>query len=100
MCSRKWLIVALVACGLASACSEYNTNLSIQTSSSTLAFVSPSTAVVGGQGFTITANGAGFVTGALILWNGTPLTTTLVSGVQLTAPVIWNFANPILSPDS
>ncbi len=87
MCSRKWLIVALVACGLASACSEYNTNLSIQTSSSTLAFVSPSTAVVGGQGFTITANGAGFVTGALILWNGTPLTTTLVSGVQLTAPV-------------
>jgi len=87
MCSRKWLIVALVACGLASACSEYNTNLSIQTSSSTLAFLSPSTAVVGGQGFTITANGAGFVTGALILWNGTPLTTTLVSGVQLTAPV-------------
>src|ERR1700733_2342544 len=87
MCSRKWLIVALVACGLASACSEYNTNLSIQTSSSTLAFVSPSTAVVGGQGFTITANGAGFVTGALILWNGTALTTTLVSGVQLTAPV-------------
>ena len=29
MCSRKWLIVALVACGLASACSQYNTNLSI-----------------------------------------------------------------------
>jgi len=87
MCSRKWLIMALVACGLASACSDYNTNLSIQTSSSTLTFVSPQTASVGGQGFTITANGAGFVTGALILWNGTPLTTTLVSALQLTAPV-------------
>jgi len=87
MCSRKWLIVALVACGLASACSEYNTNLSIQTSSSVLTFVSPSTATVGSQGFTITANGAGFTTGALILWNGTALDTTLVSSIQLTAPV-------------
>jgi hypothetical protein len=87
MCSRKWLIVALVACGLASACSNYNTNLSIQTSSSVLTFVSPSTATVGAQGFTITANGSGFTTGALILWNGTALTTTLVSANQLTAPV-------------
>ena len=87
MCSCKWLIVALMACGLASACSEYNTNLSIQTSSSTLAFISPSTATVGSQGFTITANGSGFVTGALILWNGTALTTTLVNSLQLTAPV-------------
>jgi hypothetical protein len=87
MCSRKWLIVALVACGLASACSQYNTNLSIQTSSSVLTFVSPSAASVGGQGFTITANGSGFTTGALILWNGTALSTTLVSSLQLTAPV-------------
>ncbi len=87
MCSRKWLIVAMVACALASACSDYNTNLSIQTSSSILTFVSPSTATVGGQGFTITANGSGFTTGALILWNGTALNTTLVSSIQLTAPV-------------
>ena len=87
MCSRKWLIVALVACALASACSDYNTNLSIQTSSSVLTFVSPSTATVGAQGFTITANGSGFTTGALILWNGTALTTTLVNSNQLTAPV-------------
>src|ERR1700730_2435338 len=87
MFSRKWLIVALVSCALASACSQYNTNLSIQTSSSILSFVSPSTATVGGRGFTITANGSGFTTGALILWNGTALTTTLVSANQLTAPV-------------
>ena len=87
MCSRKWLIVAMVACALASACSDYNTNLSIQTASSVLTFVSPSTATVGGQGFTITANGSGFTTGALILWNGTALNTTLVSSIQLTAPV-------------
>lgn len=87
MGSRKWLVIALVVCGLASACSDYNTNLSIQTSSSVLTFISPSSATVGGQGFTITANGTGFTTGALILWNGKPLTTTLLSFGQLTAPV-------------
>ncbi len=87
MCSRKWLIVALVACALASACQDFNTNLSVQTASSTLTFVSPSTATVGGKGFTISATGTGFTTGALILWNGNPLTTTLVSGILLTAPV-------------
>jgi hypothetical protein len=87
MCSRKWLMVALLACGLASACSDYNTNLSIQTSTSVLSFVSPASATAGGPGFTITANGSGFTTGAIILWNGTQLTTTLVSSIQLTAPV-------------
>jgi len=87
MCSRKWFILVLVACGLASACSDYNTNLSIQTSSSVLTFVSPSSATVGTQGFTITANGSGFVAGAIILWNGTALNTTLISSIQLTAPV-------------
>jgi hypothetical protein len=87
MDSRKWLIVAVAACALVSACSDYNTNLSIQTSSSILTFVSPSSAIAGAQGFTITANGSGFVTGALILWNGKALTTTLVSSNQLTAPV-------------
>jgi len=85
---------ALVACGLASACSQYNTNLTIQTSTSSVAFLSPSTAIAGGSGFTITVNGAGFVTGAIILWNVGPgqkqtqLVTTLVSSVQLTASVL------------
>ncbi|MBZ5658861.1 MAG: hypothetical protein LAO08_00500 [Acidobacteriia bacterium] len=53
--------------------------------------MSPSTAPAGGSGFTITVNGAGFVTGAIIIWNvgasQTQLNTTLVSSVELTAPV-------------
>lgn len=85
--SRKWLMGALVVCGLATACQDYNTNLSVQTSSSVLTFISPSQATVGSQGFTITANGSGFTTGAEIQWNGVPLVTTLVSSIQLTAPV-------------
>jgi hypothetical protein len=87
MGSRKWLMVAVLVCGLATACQDYNTNLSVQTASSALAFISPSSVLVGSQGFTITANGTGFTSGAEILWNGTALTTTLVSAIQLTAAV-------------
>jgi hypothetical protein len=87
MGSSRWLVAAVLLCGLATACQSYNTNLSVQTASSILTFISPSAATAGSQGFTITANGNGFSSGAEILWNGTPLTTTLVSSLQLTAPV-------------
>ncbi len=53
----------------------------------TLTSISPSTAVAGGPAFTLTANGAGFSSGAVITWNGSPLTTTFVSSGQLTAAV-------------
>jgi len=87
MYSRRWLIAVLAVCGLAAGCSQFNTNLTVQTSSSTLTFVSPGSATVGGPGFTLTANGGGFVTGAIVLWNGTQLPTLLVSASQLTATV-------------
>ena len=91
MYSRRWLIAALAAVGLAGGCSEFNTNLTNQTSSSFLRFLSPQTANAGDPDFTITANGAGFVTGAIILWNAGPnqvqLATTFVSNTQLTATV-------------
>jgi len=92
MCSRKWLIVALVVCGLASACSQFNTNLTVQTSSSTLSTLAPSSLTAGATGFTLTATGSGFVSGAVLLWNANSsspisLTTTFVNGTTLTAPV-------------
>jgi hypothetical protein len=88
MHSRRWLIAAVVAWALGSACSQYNTNLSIQTSSSSLFFLGPQTATAGGNDFTITASGTGFVTGAFILWNGSQLSdTTFVSSTVLTATV-------------
>jgi hypothetical protein len=37
--------------------------------------------------FTVTVNGTGFVSGAVVNWNGTPLTTTFVSQSELTATV-------------
>jgi len=91
MLSRSWLIAALMVLGLAGGCSQFNTNLTIQTSSSTLTFLSPQTANAGDTDFTITATGGGFVSGAIILWNVGPnqtqLTTTFISSTQLTATV-------------
>ena len=91
MYSRSWMTASLLVLGLLGGCSQFNTNLTTQTSSSTLTFLSPQAANAGDPGFTITANGAGFVTGAIILWNVGPnqvqLTTTFVSSAQLTAPV-------------
>ncbi len=88
MYSRRWLIAAVTAWMLASACSDFNTNLSIQTSSSSVSFVSPATRTAGGSDFTLTVTGAGFVTGAFILWNGAQLTDTVfVSSTTMTAVV-------------
>jgi len=45
--------------------------------------LSPTTAVAGSAGFTLTVNGGGFVASSVVRWNGTPRTTTFVSATQL-----------------
>ena len=87
MYSRRWLIAVLALWGLAAGCSQFNTNLTPQISTARLGFLSPASATVGGPAFTLTANGSGFVTGAIILWNGTQLPTTLINYTQVTATV-------------
>jgi hypothetical protein len=49
--------------------------------------LSPSSASAGSAAFTLTVNGAGFVSGAAVQWNGSSLSTTYVSASQLTAVV-------------
>ena len=51
------------------------------------ASLSPVSAVAGSPAFTITVNGNGFVSGATVQWNTSPLTTAFVSSTQLTAQV-------------
>ena len=53
----------------------------------TLSSISPTSAVVGAAAFSLTVNGSGFIAGSVVDWNGTPLTTTYISGTQLTATV-------------
>ncbi len=47
----------------------------------------PTAAVPGGSDFTLTVNGAGFVSGAVVKWNGGTAATTFVSSSQLTATI-------------
>jgi YVTN family beta-propeller protein len=54
----------------------------------TLATISPTSATAGGAGFTLNVTGTNFVSNvSVVQWNGTALTTTFVSGTQLTATV-------------
>ncbi len=49
--------------------------------------LSPDSATAGGAAFTLTVNGANFVSGSVVKWNSTALTTTFVSTTQVTAAV-------------
>src|SRR5258708_22233947 len=47
----------------------------------------PGTAAPSGNAFTLTVNGTGFVSGSSVEWNGSPRTTTFVSGSQLNSAI-------------
>jgi hypothetical protein len=47
----------------------------------------PHAGAPGGSAFTLIVNGTGFVSGATVYWNGSPRTTTFVSGSQLTVAI-------------
>ena len=53
----------------------------------TISSLSPSSATPGGPAFTLTVNGAGFVSTSKVRWNGADRTTTYVSGTQLTVAI-------------
>jgi hypothetical protein len=52
-----------------------------------VASLSPASELEGGAGFTLTATGSGFISGATALWNGQALATTFVSATQLKAAI-------------
>jgi hypothetical protein len=49
--------------------------------------LSPSSALVGSGGFTLTVNGKNFVPTSVVEWAGSPRTTTYVSAIELTAVI-------------
>lgn len=52
-----------------------------------LSSLSPNSRAAGGGAFTLTANGAGFVNGAVVRWNGANRPTTFVSAGSLNAAI-------------
>jgi hypothetical protein len=61
--------------------------IGIPNSGPILSSLSPAFTSMGGQGFTLTVNGAGFTAGSAVSWQATPLATQFVSGNQLVAQV-------------
>jgi uncharacterized protein (TIGR03437 family) len=53
----------------------------------TITSFSPGSATAGAQGFNLTVNGGGFLSGAVVQWNGTSLPSTFISSAQLVASV-------------
>ncbi|MFN0085312.1 MAG: LamG-like jellyroll fold domain-containing protein [Blastocatellia bacterium] len=53
----------------------------------TLASLAPAAVIAGAPAFTLTVNGANFVSGATVNWNGAPRATMFVSATQLTAQI-------------
>jgi uncharacterized protein (TIGR03437 family) len=61
--------------------------LNINAAAPVVSSLSPSSASAGGPAFTLTVNGAGFVLGSIVGWNGVSKSSTYVSATQLTASV-------------
>jgi uncharacterized protein (TIGR03437 family) len=59
----------------------------INAAAPSLSSLSPNSATTGGPAFTLTANGSGFLPSSTVLWNGSALSTSYVSGNQLSAAV-------------
>ncbi len=52
-----------------------------------ITLLSPSSVTAGSAEFTLTVYGTGFMNTSIVNWAGSPLSTTYVSGTELTAPV-------------
>lgn len=63
-------------------------NLTANNPTPSISSLSPNSAAVGSGAFTLTVNGAGFVNGSVVRWNGSDRATTFVSTTQLTATVL------------
>jgi uncharacterized protein (TIGR03437 family) len=61
--------------------------ISQQNQAPELTGISPTSRVAGGVGFILTVNGAKFVQGSVVQWNGSNRATTFVSAAQLTAEI-------------
>lgn len=57
----------------------------VPTGTPTISSLSPTSAIAGSAGFTLTVNGTNFVSGTVVNFNGAALTTTFVSATQVSA---------------
>ena len=77
--------VLMFGCGYGSR--NYNPGMTGGGSAPSIATLSPSSAMHGGSGFTLTINGSNFGTDAAVYWNGVAQATMYVTGNQVTAAI-------------
>ncbi|HST08924.1 MAG TPA: IPT/TIG domain-containing protein [Terriglobales bacterium] len=76
------LLSLAVGCGYSS-----NGSGTVAPGAPTIASLAPNSTAMGGTAFTMTVNGTGFASGAVVYWSGTSRTTMFVSSTKLTAAI-------------
>lgn len=85
---RDYLILIVVTCILiVAACTKTDAPVPVNNPAPSFSSVSPNSITAGSAGFTLTINGANFVSGSIIKWNGVALATTYISVTQISAIV-------------
>lgn len=85
------VVVTLVAVSVlalsVSSCGSYSARTMNGMGSAMIADLMPASAVAGMTGFVMTVNGSGFGSDAVVYWNGSPRTTTYITGNQVMAAI-------------
>ena len=81
------LITGLMAAGALTSCGSYSSSMTRGVGAPTIAQLVPDSATAGSGAFTMTVNGSGFGTDAVVFWNGSMLSTTYVTMNQLMVAV-------------
>jgi hypothetical protein len=82
-----WFLLALALISAGCGYSSKNMGGGGGVGSPTITQLIPNDANMGGMGFTLTVNGSGFGTDAVVYWNGAPQTSMYLSGNQVTAQI-------------
>jgi hypothetical protein len=83
----RFLVICAVL-AFVSGCQTYNPNLGAPSVlASQVTFISPAAKRAGDPGFTLVINGAGFVDGSAVQWNGSNRSTTFVSANEVDASI-------------
>jgi hypothetical protein len=83
--SYDWEFVPVTGATFSDTGSAACSNHSLETP--TISSFSPPSAMAGGPAFTLTVNGANFISGATVQWNGVARPTTFVNSTQLTTTI-------------
>jgi len=76
------LVLFSMGCGYSS-----NGKGTVAAGAPTIASLAPNSTPMGGAAFTMTVNGTGFASGAVVYWSGASRSTTFVSSTKLTAAI-------------